>query len=277
MAKTSEEPPRPPRRRRPPTEPAKATKATKAAKTAKATKATKAAKAVKAAKEPAKATRPRPPRPAKKAAAEVDRAPLPVPAETTNDGGPAAPSSGHGGVAGAGESGAPSWPPSRWPPRRLSACPSGGPAPAAPSTGGSRANRQRRPGESAQPTPPVAVNDPLTFLTFVTEHPLGSTVQGTVSSYVSHGAMVDVDGMLCYLPLTGLGDPPPRRAREVLDRGEKGLFVVVALDPPRRGAELALPGLARLPTTNSREFRHRVKAAGDEIPRRADIKTTNSG
>ena len=63
--------------------------------------------------------------------------------------------------------------------------------------------------------------------------------------------MIDVNGMLCYLPLTGLGDPPPRRAREVLDRGEQGSFVVVALDPPRRGAELAVPGLARLKATES--------------------------
>jgi hypothetical protein len=94
-------------------------------------------------------------------------------------------------------------------------------------------------------TAPTAVNDPLTFLTFVTEHPLGSTVVGTVSSFVSHGAMVDVDGMSCYLPLTGLGDPPPRRAREVVERGETRSFVLVALDPPRRGAELALPEMAK--------------------------------
>jgi hypothetical protein len=66
-----------------------------------------------------------------------------------------------------------------------------------------------------------------------------------VSSFVSHGAMVDVDGMSCYLPLTGLGDPPPRRAREVVERGETRAFVLVALDPPRRGAELALPDLAK--------------------------------
>jgi ribosomal protein S1 len=111
------------------------------------------------------------------------------------------------------------------------------PSPAGPSRG-----RRTPAGEGSEP---VAVNDPLTFLTFVTEHPLGSSVLGTVSSYVSHGAMVDVDGMSCYLPLTGLGDPPPRRAREVLDRGERRSFVVVALDPPRRGAELALPQLAR--------------------------------
>ena len=71
---------------------------------------------------------------------------------------------------------------------------------------------------------PAAVNDPLTFLTFVTEHPLGSTVVGTVSSFVSHGAMVDVDGMSCYLPLTGLGDPPPRRGPRGRRRGENALL-----------------------------------------------------
>ena len=101
---------------------------------------------------------------------------------------------------------------------------------------------------------PTAVNDPLTFLTFVAEHPLGSTVVGTVSSFVSHGAMVDVDGMSCYLPLTGLGDPPPRRAREVVERGEKRDFVLVALDPPRRGAELALPGVERAPVVETAEL-----------------------
>jgi hypothetical protein len=109
------------------------------------------------------------------------------------------------------------------------------PPPAAP-----RGRRQA----AGAPAAPAAVNDPLTFLTFVTEHPLGSSVLGTVTSFVSHGAMVDVDGMSCYLPLTGLGDPPPRRAREVVDRGEQRSFVVVALDPPRRGAELALPEVA---------------------------------
>jgi hypothetical protein len=57
--------------------------------------------------------------------------------------------------------------------------------------------------------------------------------------------MVDVNGMSCYLPLTGLGDPPPRRAREVVAQGEQRSFVVVALDPPRRGAELALPHMAK--------------------------------
>jgi len=107
-------------------------------------------------------------------------------------------------------------------------------------------------GEAAAPTrgrkrrsePPPAVNDPLTFLTFVSEHPVGSVVEATVASYVSHGAMVEVGAMRCYVPLAGLGSPPPRRSREVLERGERRQFVLVALDPARRGAELALPEFA---------------------------------
>ncbi len=47
-----------------------------------------------------------------------------------------------------------------------------------------------------------------------------------------------------YVPLANLADPPPRSAREVLKRGEHRLFVVKALDPMRRGVELALPGVA---------------------------------
>jgi hypothetical protein len=92
--------------------------------------------------------------------------------------------------------------------------------------------------------PPAAVNDPLTFLTFVSDHPIGARVEGTVSSFTSHGAMVEVGDMHCYAPVAGLGDPAPRRAREVLQRGERHAFVLVALDPPRRGAELALPEVA---------------------------------
>jgi Zc3h12a-like Ribonuclease NYN domain len=102
--------------------------------------------------------------------------------------------------------------------------------------GDSSAGRRRR-----NPGPPAALNDPLTFVTFVTEHPIGASVEGTVSSFVSHGAMVDVGEMHCYAPLTGLGVPPPRKAREVLTQGQSRTFVLVGLDPPRRGAELALP------------------------------------
>jgi hypothetical protein len=91
---------------------------------------------------------------------------------------------------------------------------------------------------------PVALNDPMTFLTFVADHPVGSELEGTVVSFTSHGAHIDVGGMLCHVPLRGLADPPPNKARQVLTKGETRTFVLVSLDAARRRAELALPGVA---------------------------------
>ncbi len=76
--------------------------------------------------------------------------------------------------------------------------------------------------------------------------PVGSTVEGEVVSFTSHGAMVDValpeGGLLhCYIPLSAMGTPPPTKAREVLTKGVVRPFVLAGLDPPRRVAELALP------------------------------------
>jgi Zc3h12a-like Ribonuclease NYN domain len=100
---------------------------------------------------------------------------------------------------------------------------------------------QVRRGSRRRGTPTTsAVNDPLTFLTFVSEHPIGSVFDGIVSSFTSHGAMVDVGEMHCYAPLAALGHPPPARARDVLKRGETRRFALVALDVPRRAAEVAL-------------------------------------
>ena len=107
---------------------------------------------------------------------------------------------------------------------------------------GTQAGRRRR-GTAATPE---AVNEPLPFITFIAEHRLGTEVEGTVESFTSHGAFVNAGGARCYAPVVGLGDPPPRSAKEVLKRGEVRMFVVQALDAPRRGIELALPGLARV-------------------------------
>jgi ribosomal protein S1 len=86
----------------------------------------------------------------------------------------------------------------------------------------------------------------LAFITFIADHQPGSEVEATVDSFTSHGAFVTSNGARCYVPLTGLGDPPPRSAKDVLRRGEPRTFVVQALDPPRRGIELALPEVARV-------------------------------
>ena len=104
--------------------------------------------------------------------------------------------------------------------------------------------RGRRRGRVRSPAEPV--NEPLTFISFIADHHLGTEVEATVDSFTSHGAFVTANGARCYVPLTGLGDPPPRSAKEVLNRGEPRTFVVQALDPPRRGIELALPEVAKV-------------------------------
>ena len=90
------------------------------------------------------------------------------------------------------------------------------------------------------------MNQPAPFLQFVIDHRLGTEVEGIVDGFASHGAFVVVGDVRCYVPLGAMGDPRPTRARDVLHRGETRTFVVQAVDAPRRGVELALPGFAKV-------------------------------
>jgi hypothetical protein len=112
-------------------------------------------------------------------------------------------------------------------------------------------NRPRR--TRARSGTPTAVNDPMTFISFIAEHRLGSEIEGEVESFTSHGAVVRYGDVRCYAPLSNLADPAPRSAREVLRRGEVRSFVITALDPFRRGIELALPGLGTVTGRPSEE------------------------
>jgi hypothetical protein len=103
--------------------------------------------------------------------------------------------------------------------------------------GGSRGRGRRGATPSTDP-----INDPLPFVEFIAEHPVGSRVEGEVVEFSSHGAYVLVGAARCYVPLKSMGDPAPRSAREVLEKGEIREFVVQSLDAPRRGIDLAFPG-----------------------------------
>ncbi len=111
--------------------------------------------------------------------------------------------------------------------------------------GGGGRGRRRRGGSKASKASkaPEAVNDPQTFLSFVSSHPVGAEVDAVVDRFSSHGAYVVVDGAQCYVPLRSMADPPPRSAREVLTIGETRTFVVESFDSPRRSIDLAVPGL----------------------------------
>lgn len=105
--------------------------------------------------------------------------------------------------------------------------------------------RKRKPGGSGGEGTTLlleSVNEPLAFINFISEHLLGSELDGVVSTYSSHGFYVDAAGARCYVPLSGLATPMPRSAKEVVRKGESYRYVVTAFDSARRGIELALIG-----------------------------------
>jgi S1 RNA binding domain/Zc3h12a-like Ribonuclease NYN domain len=103
---------------------------------------------------------------------------------------------------------------------------------------------------AAQAAPAVApsgsgpVNDLLPFLDFVEHHPVGSSVNGVVESYSSHGAYVSIGDVRGYVPLRLMGDPPPRSAREVMKLGDAVTLVVTSFAPGRRSVDLSIPKVA---------------------------------
>jgi hypothetical protein len=134
--------------------------------------------------------------------------------------------------------------------------------------GGGKRKRRRRKGKGgggggADVSTLPTVNEPLTFIQFIADHQPGASVEGEIESFASHGAFVLVGDARCYIPLSAMGDPPPRSAREVLNRGETRTFVVQALDAPRRGIELALPGFEKVAGQPTEET---VEAEIEEAP-----------
>jgi hypothetical protein len=105
---------------------------------------------------------------------------------------------------------------------------------------------QQAPTRAASPAPrPEPVNTPRSFLRLVSDYRIDAVVDGEVVQFTSHGAMVAVRvgktmQVVCYAPLAGLSDPPPKRARDVLQKGSIHPFRIVAFDTERRRAELAL-------------------------------------
>ena len=123
------------------------------------------------------------------------------------------------------------------------------PEPAAAADSTTSAKRRRRRSGGGGETKREPVNDQRTYASFVIEHPVGSTVRGTVERFSSHGAYVQVNGAAGYIPLRALGDPPPRSAREVLSIGEERDFTVTRFDPAIRGIDVVPSDVDALTTS----------------------------
>jgi len=132
--------------------------------------------------------------------------------------------------------------------------------------------RRRRPSDSGSPKAIEPINEPMAFLQFVSAHPVGSVVDGTVDRFSSHGAYVVIDAAQCYLPLRSMADPPPKSAKEVLTVGETRSFVVEAFDPPRRSIDLAIPGLETSEAAPAAEVDVERPSPAEEAPQMAATK-----
>lgn len=89
------------------------------------------------------------------------------------------------------------------------------------------------------------VNAPLDLVAFVSTYEVGGQVDGVVTSFTSHGAMVDValsgdSNFTCYVRTENLGTPPPTKARDVLVKGDQRRYKILSVDTARRTAELEL-------------------------------------
>jgi hypothetical protein len=123
------------------------------------------------------------------------------------------------------------------------------PVPAAKASQPSKRTRTARaasePREELMPRAQAVANKPIDFVTFLATHKVGSTLSALVTGFTSHGASASVDLggeriFACYVPTARLGDPPPRRARDVLTKGVSYRFKLAEVDVARRVAELSL-------------------------------------
>ena len=138
--------------------------------------------------------------------------------------------------------------------------------------------------EPSAPGPPAArkgakpepINDPLPFIEFVGKHPVGNEVDGVVERFVSHGAHVLIEGVRCYIPLKHLGDPAPRRARDVLTLGATERFVIDAIDTPRRGIDLRMAPARSADTDEAEPEEPKARTTRRRTKAKADTDTTDT-
>ena len=90
------------------------------------------------------------------------------------------------------------------------------------------------------------VNELLPFLEFVEHHPVGTSINGTVDAYSSHGAYITITGtgVRGYVPLRMMAVPTPRSAKSMMKIDSSVTLVVVSFNGARRSIDCAVPAMA---------------------------------
>ncbi|MDH3679980.1 MAG: S1 RNA-binding domain-containing protein [Acidimicrobiia bacterium] len=153
---------------------------------------------------------------------------------------------------------------------RPSATKAATPAPATPTAQTRKASSGRKTGpaepseakatKSATRKSPEPLNDPRTFVSFVSRYSIGDEVEATVEHFSSHGCYLRAADAQCYLPSRAMGDPAPSRARDVVSRGQTVIVKVESIDSDRRGINVEL---VRVVPRDDRQTSKRKEAIRD--------------
>jgi hypothetical protein len=115
------------------------------------------------------------------------------------------------------------------------------------------------------------VNDLMSFLTFVEQHPLGTSVNAIVDHYSSHGAYVKVGEVVGYVPLRLMAEPAPRSAREFMKVGEAITLVVDKFLAEKRSIDLAVPGMGTVPQVEAKPAKAAKRTAKKAAPPAVEV------
>lgn len=87
---------------------------------------------------------------------------------------------------------------------------------------------------------PTNTADVMAYLTFVEKHPVGAVVKGVVDGFAANGVIVKVGEIRGYAPLRLLGNPAPRRPRDVFAMGESVTLMIAGYTAARRSVDLGI-------------------------------------
>lgn len=99
---------------------------------------------------------------------------------------------------------------------------------------------KKKPAPTDVQAKPTNTADVMAYLSFVEKHPVGSVVKGVVDGYSANGVIVQIGDIRGYAPLRLLGNPAPRRPRDVFSMGENVTLMIAGYTASRRSVDLGV-------------------------------------
>jgi hypothetical protein len=118
---------------------------------------------------------------------------------------------------------------------------------------------------------PTNTADVMAYLSFVEKHPVGSVVKGVVDGYSANGVIVRIGDIRGYAPLRLLGNPAPRRPRDVFSMGQNVTLMIAGYTASRRSVDLGVVEVVTAVLDKAAK-----KDIGKKAVAKSDAKTTKA-